>query len=238
MNIKAYKTRLFQEGEDLSSFITAHIKKIPENSVLVVTSKIVALAERRTHPIVTGALKVKLIKRESQFAMKTKYVWLTIKDNMVLASAGIDESNANGKMILLPKDSFKSARVLRRVLMQYYNVKNLGLIISDSRLLPLRKGTVGIVLGYAGFRGLKPYAGTPDLFNRILKFSRVDVADSLATAAVLLMGEGREQQPLALITDAPIDFVDKIRRKELLVDPKEDLYQPLFEKIRNVRIKK
>ena len=68
--------------------------------------------------------------------------------------------------------------------------------------------------------------------------SRTDVADSLATSAVLSMGEGREQQPLAVITKAPVVFSNKVSRKELLIDPREDLYQPLFEKIKKVKFKK
>jgi len=235
MKIKAFKTKVFVEKGDLIKFITSEVKHIPENSVLVVTSKIVALSEGRVVVCKNEEEKVKIIKSESQFAMKTKYVWLTIKDGMVLSSAGIDESNANGKIILLPKDSFKVASSLRTKLMKFYKIKNLGIIISDSRLLPLRAGVVGISLGYAGFKGIRKYKGKKDIFGRILKMSRTDVADSLATSAVLLMGEGNEQQPLALITGAPVEFVDKINKKELAIDPKEDVYQPLFEKIKKIK---
>ncbi|HZX75042.1 MAG TPA: coenzyme F420-0:L-glutamate ligase, partial [Cyclobacteriaceae bacterium] len=168
MNIKAFKTKLFHEGDNLVSFITKEIKKIPEGSILVVTSKIVALSEKRTAIIKDEKTREEIIKKESDFAMRTKYTWLTIKDGMVLASAGVDESNANGKIILLPKDSYKAAATLRKALLKHYKVKNIGIIISDSRLLPLRKGIVGITLGYAGFKGVKPYEGTPDLFGRIL----------------------------------------------------------------------
>ena len=45
------------------------------------------------------------------------------------------------------------------------------------------------------------------------------------------MGEGKEQQPLALIIDAPVEFIEKINKKELFIDPKEDLYLPLFRSI-------
>ena len=61
--------------------------------------------------------------------------------------------------------------------------------------------------------------------------SKTDIADSLATAAVLCMGEGKEQQPLALVTDAPVVFAEKVNRKELIIDPEKDLYKPFFEKI-------
>lgn len=199
--------------------------------MIVVTSKIAALAEKRT--VITGDAQIreKLIRRESTLAIPTKHVWLTIKDNIVMASAGIDESNANGKLILLPKDSFKTARLLRKKLQEKYSVTHLGVLITDSNITPLRAGVTGVALGYAGFRGVKDHRGTPDIFGRKFKFSQTNVADSLATAAVLVMGEGNEQQPLAIIKNAPIEFCDNTYRKELHIDIQEDMYQPLFSKL-------
>ena len=231
MQITPIKTRIFQENEDLTAFILKYIKNLKENSVLVVTSKIVALSEGRTVEYKNEKQKIDLIKKESSFAIKTKIVWLTIKNGMLLASAGIDESNANGKLILLPKDSFKSAEILRKKLVGYFQLKNLGVLITDSRLMPLRAGVVGMALGYAGFKGIKNNIGKKDIFGRILKMSKTDIADGLATSAVLCMGEGSEQQPLALIIDAPIVFTEKINKKELVIKPEKDIYAPLFSKL-------
>ncbi len=235
MQIKAIKTRIFLETEALLPFILKYVKKLPEKSILVVTSKIVALSEGRTVVYKSRFQKIKLIKQESDFAIKTKITWLTIKDGMVMSSAGIDESNAKGKLILLPKDSFQSADFIRKKLKKIFKIKKLGVLITDSRIFPLRAGIVGVSLGYAGFKGIRDYRGTNDIFGRVLKMSRTDVADSLATSAVLCMGEGKEQQPLAIITNAPIEFVEKVSKKELFIDPKEDLYLPLFEKIKKIK---
>ncbi|KKT01118.1 MAG: hypothetical protein UV76_C0002G0031 [Candidatus Nomurabacteria bacterium GW2011_GWA2_43_15] len=231
MQIKAIKTRIFQKNEDLLKFIFKYVKKLPEKSILVVTSKIVALSEGRTTEHKGEKQKIKLIKQESSFALKTKYTWLTIKDGIVMANAGIDESNAMGKIILLPKNSFKSAEIIRKRLQDKFGIKNLGILITDSRLFPLRAGIAGVALGYAGFEGIKNYIGEKDIFGRILKMSKTDVADSLATSAVLCMGEGKEQQPLAIITDAPVVFTDKVKKSELIIDPKKDIYAPLFSKL-------
>ncbi|MBI2037389.1 MAG: coenzyme F420-0:L-glutamate ligase [Candidatus Magasanikbacteria bacterium] len=231
MIVKPIKTRVFKEGKNLFNFITHYIKKLPEKSVLVVTSKIVALAENRTAMVKNHKEKERLIIAESQMAMPTKYVWLTIKDNMVMASAGIDESNAGGKLILLPKDSFKSAHNLRLQLRKKYKIKNLGVLITDGRTMPLRAGITGVALGYAGLKGIKNYIGTSDIFGKKFEFSKVDIADSLATAAVLVMGEGKERQPLAIIKNAPIEFCEKINAKELHIDIREDMYMPLFSKM-------
>lgn len=239
MQIKAIKTRVFRENEDLVSFILEYVKNLEENSVLIVTSKIVALAEGRTVEIDSSIphdlMREKIIKAESDYMLRTKYTWLTIKDGMVMSSAGIDESNANGKIILLPKDSFRAAQMIRKSLIKKYKIKSLAVLITDSRLFPLRAGIVGAAIGYAGFCGVRDYRGKADIFGRILKLSRTDVADSLATAAVLSMGEGNEQQPLAIITDAPIKFRERVNKKELMVDPREDLYQPLLEKIKTIK---
>lgn len=228
MQIKAIKTRIFRENEDLAAFILKYIKKLPEKSILVVTSKVVALSEGRTRELQSKKGKEKLIKQESSFAVKTPLVWMTIKDGQVLASAGIDESNGNGRMVLLPKNSFKSALDIRKVLLKKFKIKYLGILITDSKLSPLRRGAVGTAVGYAGFQGLRDYRGTKDLFGRTLKFSSTNVADSLATAAVLLMGEGKERQPLAVITLAPVEFAEKINQNELRIGPKQDMFYPVF----------
>lgn len=237
MRIKTIKTRIFKENGDLLSFVLRYVKKLPEKSVIVITSKVVALSEGRTVEYKYKNQKIKLIKQESDFSLKTKYTWLTIKDGMVMAAAGIDESNANGKLILLPKDSFQSAKLIRNKLKKIFKVKNLGVLITDSRIFPLRAGVVGVALGYSGFGGIRNYIGTKDIFGRFLKMSRTDVADSLATSAVLCMGEGKEQRPLAIITEAPVVFIEKIKKDELCIDLKEDLYQPLFEKIKKIKLK-
>lgn len=238
MEIKAIKTSIFKENEDLTSFILKYFKKIPEKSILVVTSKIVALAEGRVVDFKNKRQKIKLIKAESDFALKTKVAWMTIKDGMVMASAGIDESNAQGKLILLPKDSFANAEMLRKKIQKIFKIKKLGVLITDSRTFPLRAGIVGVALGYAGFKGIRDYRGTNDIFGRVLKMSRTDVADSLATSAVLGMGEGKEMQPLALITNAPVEFTEKINKEELLMNPLEDLYRPFFENLKKMKLKK
>lgn len=233
MIVKAIKTKIFKEGDDLFSFIIQHLKKIPEASVLVVTSKIVSLSEGRVVDYQGEEAKVKLIKSESDLAIPTKYVWLTVKDKMVMASAGIDESNANGKLILLPKDSFASAASLRAKLKKQFKLKQLGVVITDSRTIPLRAGTTGVALGYAGLQGLKQYHGQKDIFGRKFEFARVSVVDSLAAAAVLEMGEGNECQPLALITKTALKFQDRINRQELDIDLEEDMYAPFFARVGN-----
>jgi F420-0:gamma-glutamyl ligase len=231
MKIKTIKTRIFKPNENILSFMEKYIFSVAEKSIIVVTSKIVALSEGRFVEKANEETKAKIIESESDFVLPTKYVCLTIKDGVVMANAGVDESNANGSLILLPNDSFKAANKIRNYFKKRHNLKKLGVIIADSRCLPLRAGITGVALGYAGFKGLKDYRKKVDIFGRPFHYSRVDVADSLATAAVLCMGEGDEQQPLAIINNAPIEFSNKLNRDELKIDIKEDIYRPIFEKI-------
>lgn len=228
MIIQPIKTGIFQEGGNLFLFISHYLKNIPEKSIIIITSKIIALSEKRTAIAKDAKTKEGLVRAESDLVIPTKYVWLTVKDGMVMASAGIDESNANGKLILLPKDSFKTAAYLRKKLLDQFGLKQLGILITDSRTMPLRAGVTGVALGYAGFRGIRDYRGRPDIFGRKFVYSRTDVADSLATAAVLEMGEGNERQPLAIIEKAPVEFCEKINRKELYIDIDDDMYKPFF----------
>jgi coenzyme F420-0:L-glutamate ligase len=235
MQVQPIKTKVFKEGDDLIEFILEYCPKMKEQSILVVTSKIVALGEGRTVKFKNKKEKIKFIKKESAFAIKTKLVWLTIRDGMVMASAGIDESNADGKSIMLPKDSYRSAEFIRKEIGKKLKIKKLGVLITDSRIFPLRAGVVGGAIGYAGFKGIKNYVGQKDIFGRVLKYSKTNVADGLATAAVLCMGEGKEQRPLALISGAPVQFVGKINKQEIRINTQADIFYPL---LKNIKIKK
>jgi len=229
MQVRAIKTQIFREHEDLIEFIRRHVPKLKNGSVLAVTSKIVALAEGRTAQVRNKKEKETLIKKESSWALQThKEWWWTEKDGALLVNAGIDDSNADGKVILLPKDSFKAAALLRKQLQWLYKVKSLGIVITDSRISPMRAGVTGLALGYAGFRGVRDYRGKPDIFGRTMNVTVTDVSDSLATAATLVMGEGSERQPLAIIEDAPVEFVERVSRIEVQISARDDMYAPLF----------
>jgi F420-0:gamma-glutamyl ligase len=234
MTITPIKTRIFLENENLKEFILEHIPVVQKNSIIVITSKIVALSEGRTCDDASDETKDRLIGEESDWMLRTKYVWLTLKDGMLVASAGIDRSNANGKLILLPKDSFETAVRLREYLCKKYAASNIGTLIIDSRFLPMRAGALAYAIGYAGFKGIRDNRGKPDIFGRILELSTTDVADGLASGVVICMGEGNEQIPLAVITDPPVEWTDDTPDpKELVIPPEDDLYRPFFENLKS-----
>ncbi|MBT3392840.1 MAG: hypothetical protein HN833_05250 [Elusimicrobiaceae bacterium] len=228
MKTTAIKTTLFKPKQDLFEFIIKSIPKLKDKSVLAISSKIVALAENR---IVENKNKTKLIKQESDFAINTKVAWLTIKDNMIIPFAGIDESNADGKLILLPKNPYKTASELRKKLKKHYKIKNLGVIITDSFIVPLRRGVMAFAVGYAGFKGVRNYIGKKDLYGRKMKMEQLNIADILASTSALNMGEANEKKPLAIIENAPIVFCEKVNKKEISYPIKDDLYYPFLKPI-------
>ncbi|MBR4592481.1 MAG: hypothetical protein IKO35_04660, partial [Elusimicrobiaceae bacterium] len=128
MKITAVQTDLFAEKEDLPAFILRHLPAVPQGAVLAVASKLFALWKGEIIPDTDLATKEALIRRESDFALQTPLAWLTVKDGMVMTNAGIDASNANGKLLLLPTQLYALAGQLRQTLKQAWNVKQLGIV--------------------------------------------------------------------------------------------------------------
>jgi len=243
MIIDAIKTRILNPPkDDLFSVIENSVSEIKENSILVVASKVVSIDEGRCIPISEIEDKDTLVIEEADkhllhFIFGDKEVRRTIKHNTLLASAGIDESNADGHYILLPENPKKSAGEIRNFLKKEYKVKNVGVLIVDSMASPLRRGTLGISIGFAGFHPVFDYRDKKDLFERNLKTSQKNIADGLAAAAIVVMGEGDERTPLALISEVPfVKFLDKPMysdkpQSSFEVPLEEDLFAPFLEAV-------
>jgi F420-0:gamma-glutamyl ligase len=155
----------------------------------------------------TETTKDELVAREADLYLpkeENKYgVYITIKNNILAATAGIDESNTNGYFVFWPKNAQESANKIRAYLREKHKIKNLGILITDSKTTPLRWGVTGIGLAHSGFQALNDHIGSKDLFGREFKMTKVNIMDGLAAAAVVLMGETIEQTPLGVITDVP-----------------------------------
>ncbi len=228
MEISPIKTEVFNTGDNLPDFIIRHIPRLKDKSILIVTSKIVALSQRAVVPFHT-VTKRELVEREADQILCESYrTYLTIKDGILIAAAGIDESNAKDGYILWPHKPFEEARFLWKKLCSNYQIKNLGIIFSDSRSTPLRNGITGIGISWWGFKGLRNYIGRPDLFGRPLTMSTSNVVDSLSSAAVLVMGESNEQTPLAVVEGYEADFCDQVDPSEIVIDKKDDIFGPVL----------
>jgi len=210
MKVRAIKThKITRHDSDIFKVLNLYIKDLKEKSIVVVTSKIVSICEGRIIKKISDTQKDELVKKEAEYYLPKKYnqygFLISIKHNILVASAGIDESNGNGYLVLWPKNIQNSANTIRAYLTKKFHLKSLGVIISDSKLTPLRWGVTGVSVAHSGFQAIYSYIGKPDIFGRRLRAEKSNIADALATAAVVVMGEGNEQQPLAIIED--IDFV-------------------------------
>lgn len=229
MKLSAVKTRIFAPREDLASFVLRHVPRAEDGSVLAVASKLFALWKGEILPYETLAQKEEFICRESSRSFKTPLAWFTIKDGMVMTNAGIDESNADGKLLFLPSNLYQLAEEVRLTLKSAWKLQKLGLVVTDSMILPLRTGVIAAAVAYAGFAGVKDLRGQADLFGKKLEVTFVNIADSLATAAALCMGEGADSQPLCLIEGAPVSFREGVSPDEIKYPLENDLYTPLFQ---------
>lgn len=239
MVIRGVQTHKIVPGkETVYGLVDRYIKKLSDHSILVITSKIISICEGRTL-LIDSKDKDELIKTEAEYyiprASNKQGVLLTIKHNTIIPTAGIDESNSNGHYVLWPKDPQKTANDVRKHLLQRLKRK-VGVLITDSKSSPLRWGTTGIGLAHSGFDALNSYIEKPDIFGRRLKVTKANVIDSLAAAAVAVMGEGNEQTPFAVIENIP--FV-KFRERnpsqkelnELYLPIKDDIFAPLLESV-------
>ncbi len=233
MEITAHRLHPLTAPKDsLTEAIRKSKLTIRENDIVVISSKVVSIDEGSAVPL--SADKQKLIQSEADWYQKTpqfKYrKMFTIAKGVLVGSSGIDESNGSGHYILYPKDPTQSAKRLRRWLMKTYNVESLAVIISDSMSLPLRRGAVGFALAWDGIDPLRDYRGTKDIFGRTIQVEMANLIDSLAAAAVLEMGEGNEQTPIAVIRNAKNIVLRNRSSKsdQLVVSPEDDIFAPLL----------
>ena len=236
MKITPVKTKAIVLGDDLFEILDQAIPKLSDCCVVAVTSKIVSICEGNLVKIGTRD-KQELMAEQAELFLPPQYstygFTITMKHNVLIPSAGIDESNGNGYYVLWPRNPQNTANQIREYLVKKYNVKNIGVIIVDSKTTPLRWGVTGVAIVHSGFDALNDYIGKPDIFNRPFKVEKVNVSDGLAASAVLVMGEGNEQTPIAVIDDVSfIHFQHRNPSQEelntLAISIDEDLYAPLL----------
>lgn len=176
--------------------------------------------------------EVELILRESKEIVRTRPGLIIVEHNLgfICANAGIDHSNTRESLdgednwvLLLPQDPDASAERLRVKLEDQTGVR-VGVLIIDSHGRAWRLGTVGISIGFSGIPGLLDLRGQPDLFERKLQRTEVGVADELAAAASLMMGQSREGTPILHARGFPYPLREA-SLAELIRPKEEDLFR-------------
>lgn len=240
MEIQTYKTHKIKPNENLFLIIEQYVPKIKNKSILFITSKIVSLYQNRILKKDSIKNKKKLIQSEADYYIPNQNnkhgALLTIKNKSLSASAGIDESNSKGYYILHPINIQKTAYEIWKFVRKKMSIKELGVIITDSHLTPLRRGTTGYALGWCGIKSLIDYREKKDIFNQPLQVSCINVIDSLSTIAVFAMGEGNEQTPLATISSPfKVKFSNTPPTKEeeqsFFIDINEDIFAHILNSV-------
>jgi coenzyme F420-0:L-glutamate ligase/coenzyme F420-1:gamma-L-glutamate ligase len=176
-------------GSDLAALIAEAVPDLREGDILVVTSKIVSKAEGR----VTAAPRDQAIEAETVrvVARRGTTTIAQTRHGLVLAAAGVDESNtAPGTVVLLPEDPDESARRLRKALHHRTGLSP-GVIVTDTMGRPWRAGQTDNAIGAAGVIPVRDYRGEADTFGNILEVTVAAVADEIASAADLVKGKSR-----------------------------------------------
>jgi coenzyme F420-0:L-glutamate ligase len=228
------KTRpLLPPRDDLWNALDPVLPPLQDGDVVAITSKVVAIHQGRCVPTDAVADKEELVAREAEAWIpkaSSKYgITLAIKGSTLIASAGIDASNASGHYVLWPSDPWGAAREIAVRLRQKHALSRLGVILTDSHCIPLRRGTVGISISCSGFEPLFDYRGQPDIFGRPLEVTMSNQADAMAAAAVGLMGEGAECIPAVVVRNWPgLISSDADHRNSFLIPADEDIFAPLL----------
>jgi coenzyme F420-0:L-glutamate ligase/coenzyme F420-1:gamma-L-glutamate ligase len=239
-------------GDDLAALIVAAAKEegveIEDGDVLVVAQKVVSKAEGRAVQLDTvvpsekarevakatgrNPKLVELVLRESKRFLKASHEIIIVEDHrgIVNINAGIDKSNVQGAncYTLLPVDPDDSARRLRSNLKQLTG-KHVGIIISDTYSRAFRRGQVNFAIGLSGIAAFLDYRGTEDLFGYVMQVKFTAVADELASAAELVMGQGRERIPVAIIKGVNRACAsEQSSFRDLVIDEEEDLFTSVW----------
>jgi len=243
---------LIRQGDNLADIVLNALREnniaLEDNDILVFAQKIVSKAEGRVINLVNvvpsqHALElavqtekdprlVELILRESNEVLRTRPGTIIVEHKLgfVCANAGIDHSNVAGVgnraeewVLLLPAEPDHSAEMIRKKI-ESKTSKQVGVLIIDSHGRAWRNGTVGVAIGIAGLPSLQDLRGKTDLFGFTLRITQVGVADELAAAASLMMGQAAEGTPVVHVRGFPYPLRES-SLKELIRPKGQDLFR-------------
>ncbi len=242
------KFPLISEGHNLGVLIVKAAEEqgspLMDRDIVVVTHKIVSKAEGA----IVNLDSISPSEQAKQIADKTKkdpaFVQLVLSESedivrigpnsiiaenrngAVSANAGIDKSNVAGErnVVTLPKNPDKSAQQIRDAIKQLTGLE-VGVIISDTTGRPLRMGEVNVAIGVAGIKPMRDRRGEKDLFGYVLRIKQTAIADEIASAAELVIGQANEGIPVAIMRGYPYLTADKASAREIIRPKESDLFR-------------
>jgi len=249
MHVLAIRTKIFKSGDDLVSIVVkslqAHGVELKDRDILAISSKVVASVENRIVSLREIQPSEKAKELATKYSLEPEFAELvlreaekiyggvhksilTFKNGVLTVNAGIDNKNAPvGYAALWPSNLQSRADKIREEIKKRTG-KGVGVVIVDSQVVPLRMGTRGLALAVSGFKPVEDCRCKEDLFQKELAITRHSIADDLASAAHLLMGETNEQTPVVLIRDAPVTFTEVADEEEMKISPEDCVYMKSF----------
>ena len=243
---------MVRTGDDLVEIIINGLKQgniaLQDGDILVLAQKIVSKAEGRwinlrsiqpspqaidlANKIEKDPRLVEIILRESNQVIRTRTGTIIVEHRLgfICANAGIDHSNVAGDgneheewVLMLPENPEASAEEIRNKLHMISDTQ-LAVMIIDSHGRAWREGVVGVAIGLSGLPGIMDMRGKSDLFGYTLRITTIGVADELAAAASLVMGQTDEATPIVHVRGFPYPLRDG-HLKELLRPKEQDLFR-------------
>ncbi len=235
-------------GSDIAELIVEYCKRsnvpILERDIIVVASKIIAKAEGRIIELdkvnpSPEALSLasqaeidprfaELILREGEVLKIKKGLVITLtRHGLVCGNAGIDFSNVDGseqRVALLPVDPDESARRIRARIRELIGV-DVAVLIVDTCGRPFRKGVVNFVIGLAGINPFRSYIGKRDRYGYTMRHTVVCIVDEIAAAAELVMGQGDEGTPVAIIRGVEYEPCEECTAKDIVMPRDQWLFK-------------
>lgn len=249
MQVIALKTPLIKPNDDLVATLIQAIERqglrLEDGDILAISSKAVASADGRIVKMKTVSVSKRAVELARKYSLEPEFVELvlresekiyggvekailTLKDNALAINGGVDHKNAPaGCAVLWPSDPQRRAESLREEIKQRVG-RGVGVLIVDSSVAPLRIGTRGVVIGVAGFEPIEDRRGERDLFQKPLLITRHAVADDLASAAHLVMGQASERTPAVLIRGAPVTFAGNVSIDDMKISADKCVYMKAF----------
>jgi len=211
---------LIQKGDDVADILFTTLNKnrqeIHPGDILLISHKVVSKSEGSTYKLSelspspeaqaiaerTGQsqMKVEIALREAASIIRKSPVLITkTKQGFITDYSGVDQSNApDGTILTLPDDPDESANIIHNEISKKVGF-HVPVIITDTQGRPWRKGAVNVAIGIAGMSPFINNAGIADLYGRSLRSSLVCIADEIASAAELLMGQADERIPVIIV---------------------------------------
>jgi len=233
------KNNISLEDNDILVFAQKVISKAEGRTVHLVTVTPSQRAIELAKQTEKDPRVVELILQESNEILRTRVGAIIVEHRLgfVCANAGIDHSNVDSPpptgegpgvrsedwVLLLPQNPDGSAEKIRNKI-ESQTGKRVGILIIDSHGRAWRNGTVGTAIGVAGLSALEDLRGKPDLFDFKLQITQVGVADELAAAASLMMGQAAEGTPVVHVRGFPYPLRDG-SLKELIRPKDQDLFR-------------